>query len=148
MATTADDIKTKYPLPVWQYQVQVGEEDMAFSEVSGLNIEYETISYADGMGVKHMPGKGTPVELSLQKGIVNGDTKLLDWITSIKLNTVDKKDITISLLDEEGENPLVTWTVVNAFPTNLEAPTFDANNNEVAIETLSLMADDLKVEYK
>lgn len=148
MATTVDDIKTKYPLPIWKFQVQVGGEDYAFSEVSGLAIEYETITYKDGLGPIHMPGMGTPVELSLKRGIVKGDSFLMDWVTSIKMNTVEKQDITISLMDEGQENPVVVWTVINAFPKKLDAPTFDATSNEVAIESLDLMADDLKIEYK
>jgi phage tail-like protein len=148
MATTVDEIKAKFPLPIWKFQVQIGGESYAFSEVSGLAIEYETITYRDGLGPVHMPGMDTPVDLTLKRGIVKGDSFLMDWLTSIKMNTVNKQDITISLMDEEQKNPVVVWTVINAFPKKIEAPTFDATSNEVAIETLELMADDLKIEYQ
>lgn len=149
MAITVDDIKNKYPLPVFYYRVTIeGEDSIAFSEVSGLAIEYETITYKDGLsyrdGAKFMPGLPTPVNLTLQKGIVKADSYLFDWISTIKLNTVEKRDIRIDLLNENGE-PTVSWTVINAFPTKLDAPSFNASNNEVAIETLSLMASDLKI---
>ena len=149
MATTVDDIKNNYPLPVFYYLVTIdGNDAIAFSEVSGLAIEYETITYKDGLsyknGAKHMPGMGTPVNLTLKKGIVKSDSYLFDWINTIKLNTVEKRDVRIDLLNENGE-PTVTWTVKDAFPKKLDAPSFNATSNEVAIESLELMASNLKI---
>lgn len=152
MPTTKDEIKTSYPTPVFHYNVQIdGIEAIAFSEVSGLSIEHETITYKDGLsckeGPKHMPGIGTPVKMSMKKGVIKRDSKLYDWISDINITTVNKKDITVSLMDETGDNPVVSWKVSNAFPTKLDAPGFNATSNEVAIESLDVMADSLKLEY-
>lgn len=152
MATTKDDIKTSYPLPTYQFHVAVdGMDPIAFSEISGLSIERETITYKDGMsfreGAKHMPGQKNPVSITLKKGVVQGDSKLYGWIQSISGTTIDKKDIVISLMDETGENPVVSWKVTNAFPKKLEAPAFNATSKDVAIESLEMMADDLKLEF-
>ncbi|BAY79999.1 hypothetical protein NIES25_64870 (plasmid) [Nostoc linckia NIES-25] len=151
MATSAEDIKNNYPIPVFYYRVTIdGDDSHAFSEVSGLSIEYETITYRDGMsykdGAKHMPGLSTPVSLSLKKGIVRKDSYLFNWISTVKLNTVAKRDIRIDLLDETG-TAVVSWTAINAFPKKLDAPSFNATSNEVAIESLDLMANDLKIDY-
>ncbi len=152
MATSVKDIKDKYPIPVFYYRVTIaGEDAIAFSEVSGLSIEYETITYKDGMsyrdGSKHMPGLATPVNLTLHKGIVRQDSFLFDWISTVRLNTVEKRDVRIDLLDETG-TAVVSWTVTDAFPKKLDAPSFNATSNEVAIESLELMASTLKVEYQ
>ena len=151
MATTIDEIKSTYPVPVYYYQVHVGTiGDMNFSEVSGLAIEYDTISYKDGMsfkmGEKHMPGQMKAVNVTLKKGIVRADSKLFNWVSTVALNTVQKEDIAISLIDE-SDQPVVKWTVYNAFPKKLDAPGFNAGSNEVAIESMELMADRLDVEY-
>ncbi|MDZ8104381.1 MAG: phage tail protein [Nostoc sp. DedQUE12a] len=151
MATSAEDIKNNYPIPVFYYRVTIdGDDSHAFSEVSGLSIEYETITYRDGMsykdGAKHMPGLSTPINLSLKKGIVRKDSYLFSWISSVKLNTVAKRDIRIDLLDETGA-AVVSWIAINAFPKKLDAPSFNATSNEVAIESLELMANDLKIDY-
>ena len=42
---------------------------------------------------------------------------------------------------------MVTWKVTNAFAVKLDAPSFNAKTNDVAIESLELIADDLKIEY-
>jgi len=154
MALTPDEIKSTYPLPVYNYKVNIGDATIAFSEVSGLNIEQQTITYKEsptsdsavGPVTMHMPGQGTPVNVTLRKGIVGLNTVQLffNWINSIQLNQVEKRDITVSLCDETGA-PVVVWTVQNAFPTNLEAPSFGADSNEVAVDSLTLMADGLIV---
>lgn len=151
MPSSGDDIKATYPLPVYHYHVSIdGMDSLAFSEVSGLNIEREVITYKDGLscteGAKYIPGQASAVKLTLKKGITKGDNQLYNWISSTKISVIDKKDITISLLDEE-KSPVVTWKVSNAFPTKLEAPSFNATSNEVAIESLELTANDLTVEY-
>lgn len=151
MATSTEEIKNSYPIPVFYYRVTIdGDDSHAFSEVSGLSIEYETIIYKDGLsykdGAKYMPGLPTPVKFSLKKGIVRKDSYLFNWISSIKLNTVAKRDMRIDLLDETGA-AVVSWTAINAFPYKLDAPSFNAATNEVAIENLDLMAKDLKIDY-
>jgi len=151
MATSIQEIKNKYPIPVFYYRVTIaGEDAIAFSEVSGLSISYETITYKDGMsyrdGPKHMPGMASDVSLTLKKGIVRKDDYLFKWISSIKLNTVEKRDMRVDLLDETGE-AVVSWTVTNAFPKKLDAPSFNATSNEVAVESLELMADYIKIDY-
>ncbi|MEM8639437.1 MAG: phage tail protein [Cyanobacteria bacterium P01_G01_bin.54] len=151
MATSIDDIKSKYPLPSFYYQVTIGDEgSIAFSEVSGLSIEYETITYKHGLSYKegniYMPGLRSDVNLTLKKGIVKSDDYLLSWLMSTNLNTVEKRDITISLLNESGE-PTVSWNVYDAFPKKLDAPSFNASSSEVAIESLDLVARDISVEY-
>ncbi len=147
MATTAAEILSDYPVPVYRYTVSFGGEDIAFSEVSGLDFEYETITYKDGLGFKYMPGQTTPINISMKKGIVRTKSEFFIWINSISMNTVDKKDMVISLTNETADSPIIVWTVTNAFPTKLAAPSFDASSNEIAIETLDMMCDSLSVGY-
>lgn len=140
------------PLPVFQFQVNFDETTINFSEVSGLNIEYEPITYKHGLSckgeVQHIPGQRTAVKVSCKKGIAPKSDELHKWIKSVQLNTVDKKVVTISMLDATGSKELITWTLTNAFPTKLEGPSFNAGSNEIAIETIELMCDKLTLEYK
>lgn len=148
MAVTADEIAVTYPIPTYRYRVTVGTSEMAFSAVSGLEVGFSTIEYKDGLGNWfQMPGQSQAVNISLRRGVVIGRSQLYDWINSISLNQVEKKDISISLTNDSGSDLLVTWNIVNAFPTKLSAPSFDANSNEVAIEELSLLADRLTVQF-
>ena len=154
MATTADTIRNEYPLPVYNYRVEIGSEAIAFSEVSGLNIAYDVGTYKEspvasqaGPRTLFYPAQATSTTLSMKKGIVKGVSikVLYAWIQTVQTNQVEKKDIFIRLCNEKGE-PVVSWKVGNAFPTMLSAPTFDANSNDAAIETLDLQADYITME--
>jgi phage tail-like protein len=148
MATTVDQIATTYPIPTYRYRVAIGDQEMAFSAASGLEVSYETIEYKDGTGgVYRMPGQLAPVHITLRRGMVVGKSQLYDWISSTSLNQVEKKDISISLTNASGNELLVTWNISNAFPTKLSAPNFDASSNEVAIEELSLLADAVTTKF-
>ena len=70
---------------------------------------------------------------------------LYGWIKTIAINQVEKKDIFVRLCDEKGA-AVISWKVVNAFPTKLDAPTFDAKSNDVAIESMELTADFVSLE--
>ena len=155
MALSPSDIKANYPLPVYNYKVEIDGETIAFAEVSGLERSYETITYKEsktdqpgaGPNFMYMPGQIAPVNISMRKGYVRTKNMpvFFDWINSIQLNLVQKKDITVRLCNEEG-NAVVSWTVIDAFPTKLTAPSFNADSNDVAIEALDLMASRVTME--
>jgi phage tail-like protein len=157
MALEKSDIKSTYPLPSYNYRVTIlhGPEAVviSFAEVSGLSLDYEPITYKHGlsflMGVQIIPGMPQPIRVTLKKGLVQRQDFLHRWIDStysMSLLSSTPRDILIDLCDEAGQ-ALVRWTVQGALPVKLEAPTFDANSNDVAIETLELVAHGLQVDY-
>ncbi len=141
-----------YPLPVYHFNVVIGDKQMRFQEVSGLSIERQLITYKDGLsasdGNTYMPGQKGDPKLTLKRGVTEMGSELYQWMSEINITKVDKKEITISLLDEAGEVPVVTWTVKGAFPLKLDAPGFNAATNDVAVESLELAADDITVKYE
>ncbi len=155
MAVTKDQIKTAYPLPVYNYRVEIGADAVAFSEVSGLSVSFNTSTYKEsptasgsaGPRVVHMPSQANPTTLTLKKGVVRKASvaSLYGWIKTIQTNQVEKKDISIRLVDETGA-PVITWKVINAFPTKLDAPSFTAESNDVAVESMELTADGTFIE--
>lgn len=155
MALSKDDIRTAYPLPVYNYRVEIAGAAVAFSEVSGLSIGYETSTYkesptaagAPGPRMMIMPGQRNAAKITLKKGIVRGVSikALYGWISTTTINQVEKKDIFIRLCDENGA-AVISWKVTNAFPTKLDAPTFDAKSNDAAIESMELSGDFVSIE--
>ncbi|MGR9014953.1 MAG: phage tail protein [Gammaproteobacteria bacterium] len=155
MALTTAEIKKSYPLPVYNYKVEIAGVAVAFSEVSGLTIEYNTTTYTEsqttsgiaGSRTLHMPAQLKPVNITLKKGVVQTTSvaTLYKWISSTATNQIEKKDIYVRLCDEQGK-AVISWKVINAFPTKLDAPSFDAKSNDAAIESMSLMADSVTIE--
>lgn len=152
MSLNKDQIKSTYPLPVYNYRVTIDGSTLGFSEVSGLNVEYEPVTYKHGfsfvMGVKIIPGMRQPIRLTMKKGIVKDNAFLANWIQDAYADPFKdpKKDILIDLCDETGK-AVVRWKVQGALPIKLDAPTFDANSNEVAIQSLELAAHSIQIDY-
>ncbi|EQB98811.1 phage tail protein [Photorhabdus tasmaniensis] len=147
MATTPEQIAVDYPIPTYRFVVSVGDEQIPFNNVSGLDISHEVIEYKDGTGNYYkMPGQRQSINITLRKGVFPGDTKLFDWINSIQLNQVEKKDIAISLTNEAGTEILMTWNVANAFPTSFTSPSFDATSNDIAVQEITLTADRVTIQ--
>jgi phage tail-like protein len=138
-----------YPIPAFHYQVEWGGEKMSFSEVSGLTIEIQMIEYRDGDSKQYeaikMPGIPKYGNLTMKKGIIAADNKFFDWLNTTALNTVERKDIIISLLNEAHE-PVMTWKALNAFPVKVEGPGLKATGNEVAIESIEVAHEKLTIE--
>ena len=138
-----------YPLPVFHFMVEWGGSKIGFSEVSGLSIEVQPIEYRDGASpqysVTKMPGIPKYSNITLKRGVVAADNEFYLWLNTTKLNTVERRDLIISLLNENHE-PTMSWKVINAFPVKVEGPGLKSTGNEVAIETLELAHEGLSVE--
>ena len=138
-----------YPLLTCHFEVNWGGTRTSFSEITGLSIDHDVVEYRDGSSkdysVTKMPGLAKYGNIVLKRGIVKGDNEFYDWIKTIKLNQVERRDITISLLDEE-HNPVVTWNVEGAWPVKLDSPVLNADASEVAIETLELAHEGLTIQ--
>ncbi len=150
-----DDGKTQsttvWPLPKFSFLVKWGDQQISFREVSGLNIETTPIEYRSGdskeFSVVKMPGLIKSGNVSMKKGVFKSDNKFWDWFNQIKLNTIERKAVTISLLDEGG-NATMTWTLKNAFPIKISGTDLKADGNEAAIESLDIAHEGLTVANK
>ena len=140
--------ETIYPLPVFHFRVEWGGDNMGFSEVSGLTIETQAIEYRDGnmneMSPLKMPGIPKYNNITLKRGVVSGDNGFFDWLNSTSLNKVERRDLTITLLNEEHV-PVMVWVAANAWPVKVEGPGLKATGNEVAIESIEIAHEGLKI---
>lgn len=140
-----------YPLPKFHFRVEWGGANMGFTEVSGLNIENKVIEYRDGLLPEFskikMPGIREYSNITLKRGVFGGDNEFYDWLNTISMNTVTRRDITISLLNEKHE-PVIVWKVHNAFPIKVQSTDLKGDGNEVAIEQLDIAHEGLTIENR
>lgn len=139
----------QYPLPVFHFSVQWGGNRLGFSEVTGLTQENQVIEYRDGSFPEYssikMPGLRKFNNINFKRGVVKSDNDFYKWLTTIKLNTVERRDLTISLLNESHE-PVMVWKIHNAFPVKVEGPQLKAAANEVAIESIEIAHEGMEVQ--
>ena len=135
-----------WPLPKFHFKVEWDKEVMSFQEVSGLDVQSEEIKYRKGdspvFSPVKMPGLKKYGNVTMKKGIFKSDNKFWDWFNQIKMNTIARKSITISLLDEAGA-PTMVWTLANAWPTKITGTDMKAEGNEVAVESIEIVHEGL-----
>ena len=140
---------SNYPLPKFHFQVEWGGTRIGFTEVSGLTTETEVIEYREGSSPEYskvkMPGMQKFGNITLKRGTFNSDNEYYQWWNSVKLNTIERRDMTISLLNENHE-PVMVWKVKNAWPSKVQSTDLKSDGNEVAIETLEIVHEGLTID--
>lgn len=140
--------KTIWPLPKFYFQVKWDSNVMLFQEVSGLDVESQTIEYRHGdskdFSVVKMPDVKTTGNVTMKKGVFKSDNKFWDWFNQIKMNTIKPVPVTISLLDESG-SPTMVWALANAWPTKITGIDMKADGNEVAVESIEIAHEGLTI---
>jgi phage tail-like protein len=138
-----------YPIPVFHFKVEWGGKNVGFSEVSGLTQEVQVIEYRDGNSPDYstikMPGLHKYNNVTMKRGIAKSDNEFFNWLNTIKLNTVERRDLTISLLNENHE-PVMVWKARNAFPVKVEGPGLKASGNEVAVESIEIAHEGITLQ--
>ena len=138
-----------YPLPVFHFIVEWGGQRVGFSEVAGLTQENQVIEYRDGSFPEYssikMPGLRKFNNVTLKRGIVKSDNDFAKWLLTIKLNKVERRDLVISLLNEEHQ-PVMVWKIHHAFPVKVEGPGLKASGNESAIESIEVAHEGLELQ--
>jgi len=138
-----------WPLPKFYFTVALGDDkDVSFQEVDGLESETQIIEYRHGNNPSFypikMPGLGQVGQVTLKKGVFVNDSKFFEWYSEIKMNTIKRRAVVISLLDETG-TPKMTWTLNNAWPTKITGTDLKSEGNEVAIESVEVAFETLTV---
>ena len=138
-----------WPLPTFYFSVNLGGDDkVTFQEVTGLDSESRIIEYRHGdsptFSLIKTPGLGKVGTVTMKKGTFANDDKFWQWYNEIKMNTIERRTVVISLLDEEGA-PRMTWTLNNAWPTKITGTELKSEGNEVAVESIEMAYETLVV---
>lgn len=140
---------TNYPIVKLHFSVDWGGTKIGFTEVSGLDVETEVVEYREGSSPEYskikMPGMQKFSNITLKRGTFASDNEFYAWWNTVKLNTIMRRDITISLLNEE-HNPVVVWKVKNAWPAKVQSTDLKADGNEVAIESMEIVHEGLTIQ--
>jgi phage tail-like protein len=77
----------------------------------------------------------------LKRGLTS-DLSLWAWFAAVAAGTLQRKNVTITLLDQ-AEVPALIWRLHNAWPCKWAGPALNASSSEVAIEMLELTHEGL-----
>jgi phage tail-like protein len=133
-----------YPPVAFHFKVEIqdlsSDNDVRFSEVQGLSVEMASEEVAEGgenRFIQKYPTRAKYPELVLKRGLLVS-SEVIKWVREcIQDFNIQPKNIDVKLLNE-AHDPLMTWHVVNAYPTKWSVSDFNATNSAVTIETLQL----------
>lgn len=138
-----------YPIPRFHFQVDWGGAKISFTEVTGLVMEREKIEYrhSDSKDFNKiaMPGMVKNNNITLKRGKFEGDFDYNAWLEDIADDRANKRrDVTIRLLNEK-HNPVAAWTAARCFPVKVTAPDLKSDANEIAVESIEIAHEGLKL---
>ncbi len=138
-----------WPLVKFQFSVKIGEGELFFQEVTGLTSETQVIEYRAGNSAAFttvkMPGIKKFGNVTLKKGLFKDNKKMPEMYNLIKMNTIKRSTVIISLLDESN-TVAMTWKLINAFPVKMTMSDMKSDANEAAIETMELAHEGLTIQ--
>jgi phage tail-like protein len=142
-------VRRDNPYANFNFVVELGgQEAGGFSEVDLPSGEIEVIEYREGAdrvsAARKLPGRAKYANVVLKRGIA-GRLELYDWWKSVRDGSIDRRNVSITLLDE-ARQPVQRWVLRDAWPTKLDYSRLEGRGNEVAIETLELAHEGFETE--
>ena len=147
------DSQRKDPLPVFCFLVKIGDlqGEAFFKSVSGIKFEMETIPVREGGNnatTYQLIGGAKWSNLVLKQGYTaaSAASGLLKWRNEWMSERGGRRmDGSITILNTALE-PQTKWTWTRGFPVKWEISELDASKSELAIETIEIAHEGLKVE--
>ena len=139
----------EYPIPRFHFQVDWGGAKISFTEVTGLVMEREKIEYrhSDSKDFNKiaMPGLIKNNNITLKRGKFEGDFDYNKWLEDIANERVDgRRDVVIRLLNEK-HTPVAAWAATRCLPVKITAPDLKSDANEIAVESIEIAHEGLKL---
>jgi len=142
----ASDFLGTYPLVGFHFVVAFElfpqlPQDFRFQEVSGLSVDVEMESFKEGGQNRfehQLPVRTKYGDITLKRGMNALPSGIMAWcINGVQNFTFQPTNLLITLLNDV-HIPVQNWYVVNAIPKRVEFASLNAEQSQVAIETLTL----------
>ena len=111
-------------------------------DVESVPIEYRAGDNPIFSKIK-MPEIRKGSNLVMKKGVFADAAATWEWYPEIEGNTIKRKTMTISLLDEDRK-PTMVWKIHNAFPVKIQG--LNPGEKDVAVESIEMAYEELTIE--
>lgn len=119
-----------------------------FTRVDGMAIKVGRLLYREGgerATVRSIPGPVEYATVTLMYGLTS-DRTLVDWLFTAVNGAVERRNVSLAMLDDTGSSEVQRWNLVRAWPCEWRGAPLDAMGSEMAIEQLSLAYDRLELD--
>src|SRR5687768_14592238 len=136
---------SKYPpvgfhfLVTFELTPQVSD-DSRFQEVNGLEVEMEMESFTEGGQNRftwQLPKRTRYSDITFKRGLFIG-SPIITWCKNALENFLfAPANVTVALLNEQHE-PIMSWYIVSAIPKKWSVSGFNAQENSIVVESITL----------
>jgi phage tail-like protein len=135
------------PFRGFNFKLEIqGVTEGHFAECSGLGVKIDVISHREGGNnqVTHkIPGAVEYTGVTLRYGLTKS-TELWEWLQKVVQGNVDRRNVSIVMLDPDGITEGLRWNLINAWPALWQGAPLDASGSELAIESITLVFEGLE----
>lgn len=117
-----------------------------FASCKGLGVKIQAIPYREGgagAAVRRLPGRVEYGDVTLGYGLTDS-RDLWDWLMAAAQGRIERKNVSIILLDTDGIREVVRWNLNNAWAAEWRGAPLEALGQEIAIESLTLVFETLE----
>ncbi len=135
------------PYRSYNFKLDVnGVAEGHFTECTGMGVRVEAIKYREAGNsqlVRNIPGPTEYKPITLRYG-VTASRELWDWLMQAVQGNVIRKNVSIVLLDSQGQTEVMRWNLVDAWPSEWQGAPLNASERAIAVESLTLVYDRLE----
>jgi len=135
------------PYRAYNFKLEIqGVTQGHFTECGGMGIKVNPIRYREGgttQVIHAIPGPVEYADITLRYGLTSS-REMWDWFMNAVKGKVERKNVSILLLDSDGVTEIMRWNLINAWPSHWQGTPLDALSREVAVESLTLVFETLE----
>ncbi len=135
------------PYRAYNFKLEIqGIVEGHFTACSGLGVTVGVIKYREGglrQVVRTIPGQVDYEPVTLHYGLT-ASRELFNWLMTAVQGNVDRKNVSILMLDSQSANEVLRWNLANAWVASWRGAFLDAMSQEVAIESVTLVYETLE----
>jgi phage tail-like protein len=116
-----------------------------FTECADMWIKIDAIRYREGgqsQVVHRIPGQVEYGDITLRYGLTSS-MEIWNWLMSAVKGKVERKNVSIVMLESDGVTEVLRWDLVNAWVSQWRGAPLDALGRQLAIESVTIVFETL-----
>src|SRR2546429_2560753 len=132
------------PYRGYNFKLEIqGVTEGYFTACTDMGVHVGVVQYRVGGTsalTRKLPGLVEYADVTLSYGVTIS-RQLWDWLMSAVEGKLQRKNVSVVLLDPDGTTEVLRWDLIDAWPREWRGAPLDALSGEIAVETLTLAVE-------
>ena len=137
------------PYRAYNFKVKISgidDSQFHFTKCSSFKVTVENQEFREAGNnqvTQQIPTRVKYEPITLSYGVTDS-RELWGWLKKAADGKAERKNVSVTVLDNDGQTKRDEWQLVNAWPQSWEYVELDAGGNELAIASMTLVFDEMK----